>query len=86
MSYTKIENMEQLKELSTHDENENMFECFIALGMFRSSKRITYFPDEDKWDIDNEIDDVFLEEITTKELGEQTNVITALEKGALYSY
>ena len=78
--------MEQLKELSTYSENQYMFECFIALGIGRSSKRLAFFPDENTWEVHNEIDDSYLEKITTNELSKQTNIVDALNKGALYKY
>ena len=78
----KIETLEELKVLAS----EGMIDCFIMFnGGLRSSKQIEYDIDRDEWYIFNEIDG---EEqyLNTKDLEEETNIIEALSKGALYLY
>ena len=78
----KIETLEELKVLASED----MIDCFIMFnGGLRSSKQIEYDIDRDEWFIFNEIDgeDQYL---NTKDLEEETNIIEALSKGALYLY
>ena len=78
----KIETLEELKVLASED----MIDCFIMFnGGLRSSKQIEYDIDRDEWYIFNEIDG---EEqyLNTKDLEEETNIIEALSKGALYLY
>ena len=87
--YIKIENLEQLKELASKDPEFGV-ECFVALGVARSSKRISITPghpgEPDLWHVYNEIDDTWQEELTEYQLKSQTNLITAIESGRLYKY
>lgn len=77
----QVKDIEELKTLAVEGE-----EFFIKLNYgARSSKNITYDKESDSWEIYNGIDDTF-QRLTTKQLKEQTNVIAALEKGALWQY
>jgi hypothetical protein len=79
----KIESLEQLKK----DSEDTHLECFILLGgRARSSKTFSYFPETDTWDVLHEIDNTWEEDVSTDHLKDFTNVITALEKGALWAY
>jgi len=79
----KIKTINELKKLATFQ----MLECFILLnGNLRSSKQITYHPVIDRFDVLNEIDDTFQENLTETELELDTNIIEAIDKGALYKY
>lgn len=64
-----------------------MAEFLIALnGGFRSSKRIVYFPESDTFDVLNEMDDSYEEGLTEEQLRNETHIVMAIEKGALYKY
>lgn len=76
----KIKDLKELKKLCRKDGGE---EFFISLGIARSSKHINY--DGNFWYVYNEIDDSE-QTLTTRELKRDTNIIEALEKGALYMY
>lgn len=78
---TKIKDLKELQELST-DKN---LEVFINFGFARSSKSVYYNSSTKKWEIINEIDDSE-QELATEELKNNTNIIEALDKGALYKY
>lgn len=78
----KINSLDELKTLCSN----NPAECFILLNFgLRSSKDIEYDESSDAWNILNHIDDTE-QVVSTKELSEKTNIIEALEKGALYKY
>ena len=78
----KIKNIEHLKELA----DGNAVEVFILLNFgLRSSKNLSYDRDTDKWNVYNYIDDTE-QVLKTSELGVWTNIIKALDKGALYKY
>lgn len=78
----KINSLDELKNLSSG----KYLSTFIQLNFgLRSSKDISYDDTKDTWEIYNYIDDTS-QYLNTKELGEETNIIKALEKGALYSY
>ena len=78
----KIEDLEELKNICSRES----IDCFIQLNYgLRSSKNISYDRDADTWYIFNEIDDTE-QTVSTKDLKEQTNIIEALDKGALYEY
>lgn len=78
----RIEDINELKEICSGET----VDCFIQLcAGARSSKCISYDDDTDTWYILHEIDDS--EQVcTTEELGEETNILEALDKRALYRY
>jgi len=82
---TQITTIEQLKELAGYRPLENWFECFVSLGIARSSKRIVYHKETDVWDIVHEIDESEEEDVPTSEFL-NTHIGKALHKGALWSY
>lgn len=79
--------MEHLKQLAQSDQGE-MQEFFISLsgGIARSSKRIYYEPTTDTFDVHNEIDDTFDDDLTEEQLAAHTNIVSAIKAGALYKY
>lgn len=60
----KIVSIEQLKQEATYDDRKGMVEFFMLLagGICRISKRITYYPDTNTFDVHNEIDDSYDED------------------------
>jgi hypothetical protein len=52
----------------------------------RSSKRITYYPDTNTFDVHNEIDDSYEEDLTEEQLKSETHIGLAIESGALFKY
>ena len=61
----KIASIEELKKESIYDDRKGMAEFFIALNFNRrSSKRIVYYPDTNTFDVHNEIDDSYEEDLT----------------------
>lgn len=85
MTYNRTQNfpvtsIEHLKELSLQRNGEAK-EYFILLsGICRSSKRILYYPDEDKFWILNWIDDSE-QELRTEELEAKTNIVKHMKEG-----
>jgi len=76
----RIKTIEQLKQLA-----KDGLECFILLnGGLRSSKYISYNPDDNSFYVLNYIDDSE-QELTENQLldSEYTNIAEAMEKGAL---
>ena len=83
----KITSIEELKKESEYDDRKGMTEFFIALNFgCRSSKRIVYYPDTNKFDVHNEIDDSYQEDITEEQLKEETHIILAIENEAFFKY
>lgn len=79
----QVKDIEELKKLALEEEGA---EIFIRLNHgLRSSKNITYDDESDTWWIYNGADDTE-QRCSTKELGEITNIIEALDKGALWQY
>lgn len=79
----RIKNLEQLRELAKEVDG---VECYIQLNFgLRSSKQISYNGGDELWTVYNENDDS--EQTCTDEtLETDTNIIEALDKGALYMY
>ena len=83
----KIISLEQLKKESTYDDKKGMAEFFILLNFgLRSSKRIAYYPDTNTFDVHNEIDDSYEEDLTEEQLRNETHIVLAIENGAFYKY
>ena len=82
MGMKRIETLDELKELAS----KKFVYAFIQLNFgLRSSKYIKYNKKTDKWKIFNVIDST-TQVLLTEELGEKTNIIKALEAGALWQY
>ena len=81
----KITSLYQLKDLAYRDNGDFVeFYIFLAGGIARSCKRISYRPNEKKqWLIINEIDNSY-QELNELILTTKTNIIEAINKGALY--
>lgn len=81
-----ITSIEQLKiEAASFDGSSKEF--FISLNFgAKSSKRIVFNPENLTFDVHNEIDDSYQEDLDEKQLAEETLIIEAIEKGALYKY
>jgi hypothetical protein len=87
METRKIHSLEELKKEASYDEKEGMAEFFIILnGGFRSSKRIAYYPETNTYDIHNEIDDSYEEDLREEQLLNDTHIGIAIERGALFKY
>jgi len=86
MKFKKIKSLDELKTLSSNEEDYYL-DCFISLagGIARSSKQIHYDYDDKLFEIINEIDGSF-EELSEEELKNNTNIYDAIEGGAFYQY
>ena len=83
----RITSLEQLKKESTYDDKKGMVEFFILLNFgLRSSKRIAYYPDTNTFDVHNEIDDSWEEDLTEEQLINETHIGLAIENGAFFKY
>lgn len=82
MTYTIVNSVDHLKQLCT----DNPEEFFISLGVARSSKRIEYSTQSFTFDVYNEIDDTWQEDLTESQLKSQTNIVEAIEKNSFYKY
>jgi hypothetical protein len=84
---TQVTSLEHLKELAKSERGE-MQDFFISLagGIARSSKRIYYDPDANTFDVFHEIDDTWEDDLTEEQLASHTNIVSAIEVGALYKY
>lgn len=81
----QIESLEQLKQDAAYNEDKPTAEFFITLkGGARSSKRIIYFPDTNRFDVFNEIDDSWQEDLTDTQLQTDTHILLAIERGAFF--
>lgn len=85
---TKITSIDQLKKEAVYNEDENFAEFFMLLGngLLRSSKAIAYHPDTNTFDVNNEIDDTYQDDLTEEQLRTETLIVEAIEKGAFYKY
>ena len=85
---TKITTIKDLQDRGNIHFNEDGCECFILLagGLVKSSKQIWYYPEEDRYDVHNDIDETDDEGMSLMDMTKKTNIIEALKKAALYAY
>ena len=82
----QITSIEELKKEAAYDK-KSVAEFFILLnGYLRSSKRVTYFPDTNTYNIINEIDYLYQDDLTEDQLRNETHIVFAIENGAFYKY
>jgi hypothetical protein len=79
----KITSIDQLKELAS-TSNGDFVDFFILFGgLARSSKQIAYNPKDDEFNIINEIDASY-QEVKSKDLAQETMLVEAIQRGALF--
>jgi hypothetical protein len=84
-----MKSITSLDELKKESSSIDGFfsDFFIQLNFgAKSSKRILFNPDNSTFDVHNEIDDSYQEDLTEQQLCEETHIVEAIEKGALYKY
>jgi hypothetical protein len=81
----KIYSIIELKEFAYKPNGDFVqFYLYLANGLARSCKRISYRPNEEKqWLIINEIDNSY-QELLDRNLSRKTLIIDAINKGAFY--
>lgn len=81
----QITTLNQLKELAFRENGDFVeFYIFLAGGIARSCKRISYRPNEkEQWLIINEMDDSY-QELNEECLLIQTNIISAINNRSLF--
>jgi len=85
MKYIKVESLEHLKQLSLNRGDDFVdFVLLIGGGIARSSKRITYYEDMDKFYIINEIDESF-QKVLSKDLDSKTNIMAGINSGSFFA-
>lgn len=83
----QITSLDELKRESVYNEKTGMSEFYILLnGGLRSSKKIIYYSDTNTYDVHNEIDDSYQEDLTEEELKNETHIVVAIENGVLFKY
>ena len=87
MAYKIIETIDQLKSecLKKKDDYVDFF-IVLAGGLARSSKRIRYDKKSNRFDVHNEIDDTFQDDLSEDELRKETMIIEAIEKNSFFKY
>lgn len=81
-----ITSIDDLKKEASND-NGDYSDFFIALNFnLRSSKRILYDKELKTFSVINEIDDSYQDDLTEEQLANETLIIEAIDKGALYKY
>jgi hypothetical protein len=81
----KVISVEHLKQLAYRENGDYVqFYIFLAGGIARSGKMISYRPKEYKnWIIINEIDDSY-QALIDKSLSKRTSIVAAIEEGAFF--
>ncbi|HEY6434959.1 MAG TPA: hypothetical protein VIY47_00080 [Ignavibacteriaceae bacterium] len=84
----RINSIEELKKEAVYDDKRGMAEFFMLLagGICRSSKRITYYPETNTFDVHNEIDDSYEENLTEEQLRNETHIVLAIENASFFKY
>lgn len=83
----QIKTLEALKKAANNKKGDmTNFYMLVAGGLARSSKRIAFHPSTKTFNVYNEIDDTFQENLTEKQLKEETFIVDAIEAGTFYKY
>lgn len=83
----KIISVEELKKSAAYNNKKPYSYFFILLNnSTRSSKRIVYFQVTNTFDLYNEIDDSYEDDLTEEQLLNETHIGIAIENGCLYKY
>lgn len=84
IAHTSVTSIDHLKQLALRDNGDYVhFYILLAGGLARSSKRISYRTDSNEFLIIHEIDESD-EEVPESELASRTNLVEAVENGALF--
>jgi len=82
----RIHSIQELKKQATTN-NGDYADFFIALNYgAKSSKRILYDQEAETFSIINEIDFSYQDDLTEEQLANETLIVDAINKGALYKY
>ena len=79
----KVTSIEHLKTLCNINGKAEFY-IYLAGGLCRSSKEIHYDAKTNKFDIYNDIDESWQEDVDEKSLYEKTMIPEAIDKGFLY--
>lgn len=81
----KITSIDHLKKAANKETGDFVqFYIFLADGIAKSGKRISYRPQESKnWLIINEVDESY-QELLDKNLGKRTLIVEAIERDSLF--
>ena len=81
----KLISVDHLKQLAYRENGDYVqFYIFLAGGIARSGKMISYRPEHYKnWIIIHEIDDSY-QELIDKSLSRRTSIVVAIEEGAFF--
>jgi hypothetical protein len=80
----QVESLDHLKQLAFRENGDYIhFYILLAGGLARSGKRISYRPASKEFLIIHEIDESD-EEVPEGELASRTNLVKAVDKGAMF--
>ncbi|MDX1936446.1 MAG: hypothetical protein SFU21_05000 [Flavihumibacter sp.] len=83
----RITSIQMLKEEAASKNNGGYTDFFISLNSgARSSKGIIYYPDTNRFDVYNDIDGSFEDDLTEEQLIKQTHIGDAIDLGAFFKY
>ena len=80
--YKLIKSVKHLKK----ECKNNPCDFFIHFGVAKSSKRIEYNSEYKTFDVYNDIDETWQEDLTDKELETETNIVEAINNNRLFKY
>jgi hypothetical protein len=80
----QINSLEELKNEATVEDGGYADFFIILNGGARSSKQISYNPHTNRFDVINEIDFSYQDNLSEKQLANKTHIVVALDRGALY--
>lgn len=83
----QINSVYELKEEAKFNDRGVKAEFCIMLNFgAKSRKGIVYYPTTNTFDVYNYIDDSYEEDLTEEQLRDETHIVIAIERGALYKY
>ncbi len=82
----QINSVEELKKEAS-SQNGSYVDFFIVLNAgARSSKQVSYNPETKRFNVINEIDFSYQDNLSEKQLENKTHIVLAIQRGAFFKY
>ena len=80
-----IKSVQELKEACLSEKGDYIHcRMMLAGGLACSSKRIMYFEEDNTFNVVNEIDESYQDNLTETQLSTETMIVLAIERGAFF--
>lgn len=82
----RIDSVEELKKEALNTKGSYVDFFILLNGNARSSKQISYNPETKRFNVINEIDFSYQDNLSEKQLENKTHIVLAIQSGAFFKY